>query len=276
MASEACCAAGNPFPRVYEGQGTVTTVDGLRCYITGPKTSRKALIFAADIFGFGEPPKNGGVRRSADLLAAAGFLVILPDFFRGNDFDQSVPLSSQEGKEQLGKWWVQEAGFDRVLDDCRNRIMPHIKAHFPTVAVIGAIGTCWGGLMTISLAQHAGAGLMIDGIVSVHGARLSPDHAAAATVPLCLLPAGDDPSVAPLQAVIEDQHASTFAGLCVYHQYASMHHGFFAARGDWSVTDQFDCANDVVAKVSSFFERIAEVKEIKTRTAAGKDASMPL
>ncbi len=62
-----------------EGTGAIVNLhDDMRCYIVG--SGARALIVIYDIFGFA--PAN--TRHNCDLLADAGFLVVMPDLFRGS------------------------------------------------------------------------------------------------------------------------------------------------------------------------------------------------
>merc|ERR1712029_450878 len=78
----ACCpdgAYGNPpFPGYsWNDKGVVDQVGDLKVYRTG--AGNKCIIWCYDIYGF----EGGRTRQLCDQLADCGYLVLLPDFFRG-------------------------------------------------------------------------------------------------------------------------------------------------------------------------------------------------
>ena len=61
----------------YQPKGKVVTVEDLDIYVVG--NGEKCVIWNYDIFGF----NSGRTKELADLLAESGFLVVMPDYFRG-------------------------------------------------------------------------------------------------------------------------------------------------------------------------------------------------
>jgi len=72
----------------YEQQGKVVDLEsGLQVYVVGEPDGRPCVIWNYDIRGF-----NGGrTRERCDELAAQGFMVILPDYFRGDVPEECGP-----------------------------------------------------------------------------------------------------------------------------------------------------------------------------------------
>jgi dienelactone hydrolase len=91
------------------------------------------------------------------------------------------------------------------------------------------IGFCWGGLMATRAAGEAESPFARCG--SVHGARLAAEMAAAARVPLLLVPAANDP---PVDDLVEELRKKPFFEACASHHIQGADHGFMAARGDWN------------------------------------------
>jgi len=69
----------------YVNKGVVEKVEDLDLYVVG--TGNKCIIWNYDIFGF----DSGRTRQTADLFAEAGYLVIIPDFYRGTWKDPTSP-----------------------------------------------------------------------------------------------------------------------------------------------------------------------------------------
>ncbi|XP_077239898.1 endo-1,3;1,4-beta-D-glucanase-like [Tasmannia lanceolata] len=84
MASSQCCE-NPPTLNSSFGQGSVEQIGG---YITGPSDSNKAVLLISDGFGFEAP----NLRKLADKVAAAGYFVVVADFFYG---DVTVPASQR-------------------------------------------------------------------------------------------------------------------------------------------------------------------------------------
>ena len=75
-----CCPTGS-LDRLgeqgYQPKGKVVRVGDLDIYVVG--SGGKCVIWNYDIFGF----NSGRTKELADLLAESGFLVVMPDYFRG-------------------------------------------------------------------------------------------------------------------------------------------------------------------------------------------------
>ena len=214
MASEPCCKAGRPVDAPYEGQGSILTLGDMPIYVAEPEMgSDKAIVLIYDIFGFGEPPTNGNVRRVADQLASeGGFLVVMPDFYRGNPWPmENFPPPN---KEEFGAWWSSTASLDIVRSSLDDLVFPFLEER--GVQSTGVLGFCWGGLMAVSL---AGEGSRFQGVASIHGARLTAELAEQMVIPGIFLPASDDPSIDPVREVLDQKE---FGDQCVYRTF----HGF--------------------------------------------------
>ena len=66
-------------------KGKVEKVQDLELYVVG--AGSKCIIWNYDIFGF----DSGRTRQTADLFAEAGYLVIIPDFYRGTFREPTAP-----------------------------------------------------------------------------------------------------------------------------------------------------------------------------------------
>ena len=70
----------------------------------------KCLIWNYDIFGF----DSGRTRQTADLFAEAGYLVIIPDFYRGTYREPTAPDVVQWLKE-VTNWTKLKQTFEDIV-----------------------------------------------------------------------------------------------------------------------------------------------------------------
>ena len=76
----------------YKEKGKVEKIDDLDIYVVG--NGSKCIIWNYDVFGF-----NGGrTRQMCDFLAESGYLVIMPDYYRGTMCDPSKDGDKLPGK----------------------------------------------------------------------------------------------------------------------------------------------------------------------------------
>lgn len=140
-----CCPSGswgelkNPN---YVAKGQVDEVDGLSLYRVG--NSSKCIIWNYDIFGF----EGGRSRQMADFLADNGYMVIMPDYYRGKMKD---PFASP-GNETV-EFLIQESNWSGQLKgDWENIILPYSLKN--GAKTFGTIGTCWGTYVVVRLASY--------------------------------------------------------------------------------------------------------------------------
>lgn len=100
-----------------------------------------AVLLITDIFGIGR--KNP--RLWCDRLAARGFAVLAPDFFRGGAFPADTPLTPAAFMPWLARFPREGVMADAVA------ATEHAKQAWPGVPV-SAVGFCWGGLYAALLA----------------------------------------------------------------------------------------------------------------------------
>jgi dienelactone hydrolase len=76
------CHTVPPVKSNYVPLGTIEKLKDLNVYVSKPtngsKPFKKAVIVGHDIFGF-----HPNVKQFCDLLSKAGYLVVIPDYFRG-------------------------------------------------------------------------------------------------------------------------------------------------------------------------------------------------
>ncbi|XP_059650138.1 endo-1,3;1,4-beta-D-glucanase-like [Cornus florida] len=156
------------------GEGQVEEIGGLKSYVSGPSDSKLAVVLISDVFGF-EAPK---LRKLADKVAAAGFYVVVPDFFYGDPY---VP----ENAEKPISVWLKEHGTDKAFEDAK----PVIEAlKSKGVSSIGAAGFCMGAKVVVELAKHA----YIQAAVMLHPSFVTLDDIQGVKVPISVLGAEID------------------------------------------------------------------------------------
>jgi dienelactone hydrolase len=137
--SKACCERPAAISEGYNPKGAYHTIANTKCYITGPKVSRKAIYVIYDVFGYTSPTLQG-----ADILAAKGkepYLVIVPDVFDGNPVqlewfaDRDKPEHQQKIGEYMSRLQDPKPHVQRVLE-----ILEAAKGEFTSVERWGTIG----------------------------------------------------------------------------------------------------------------------------------------
>ncbi|CAM9923727.1 unnamed protein product, partial [Phaeothamnion confervicola] len=191
------------------------------------------------------------VKQVADRLAAAGFYVAMPDFFDGHPWDMNKALPHPEFMD-----------FIKTSGDWETKIKPLMEATEKHMADAGAkkfgtIGFCWGCSMALRACNAAlwpippTAGLSI-AAGGAHPAFLTDELAAQVEGPVVLLPSGEDGPLDSFKAVMDKK---PFGARCVYKVFPDMHHGFCAARGDWSNPQQAAAAAEAVQMFADFFTK---------------------
>jgi len=136
MVGSQCCE--NP-PELSGGGGgsVVESFGGLKAYIAGSPDSKLAVLLISDVFGFEAP----NLRKLADKVGAAGFFVVVPDFFFGDPYDPAkLPIQT----------WLQSNGTAKGFEDAKP-VVASLKEK--GVTAIGAVGFCWGGKVVAELAK---------------------------------------------------------------------------------------------------------------------------
>ncbi|XP_030519590.2 endo-1,3;1,4-beta-D-glucanase-like [Rhodamnia argentea] len=163
------------------GAGRVEELAGLKTYVTGPSDSKRAVLLIADVFGY-EAPK---LRKLADKVASAGFLVVVPDFLYGDPFpmDYTNPNFDREA-------WKKIHSTDKMCEDAKP-VISALKSK--GVSAIGAAGFCWGGKVLVKLAGTED----IQAAVILHPGPMTEDEIEAIKIPTAILGAEIDHASPP-------------------------------------------------------------------------------
>ncbi|KAI8561433.1 hypothetical protein RHMOL_Rhmol04G0339200 [Rhododendron molle] len=173
MANEQCCANAPTLSSTC-GAGHVEEFGGLKTYISGPSDSKLAILLVSDVFGYEAP----NLRKLADKCAAAGYLVVVPDFLHGDPFDKSNPNRTFQA-------WSDAHPIDKATETAIS-VVEALKAK--GVSKIGCAGFCWGAKVVVKLGQHP----YINAAVVLHPSFVTLDEILAVKVPISILGAEND------------------------------------------------------------------------------------
>ena len=238
-----------PVEASYTPQGqTITTADGLEIYVASPPptttssatTTSAGIIYVPDIFG-----KTSQAFQVCDKLAAAGFWVAFPDVFRGEPWPmEKFPPPDRE--ELMG--WIGGYSFEgKVKPDVAEavKVLREKAGGGEEGMKMGIVGFCWGGkISTLSSEEGFGAS------AAAHPSFLKEEDAKVVNCPILLLPSKDE---ADLSGFIEGVVGRGVEARQV--KFEDMHHGWVAARGDWSDEKQKARATEAIQLFVEFFTK---------------------
>ena len=276
----ACCPPGSHgylSPAAdYVERGTVETLGDLEVYVVAPPPPasdddeapppplpQRLLIVGYDIFGF----NSGRTRQICDELASRGYLVMLPDFFRGGGANGDVwmpfAIPSMISTIKSTAWSRVCADISTALT--RAAAMTSTSAAAPLD--VGFLGFCWGGWAAARATgapeflheNHPDINIVAAALVhpSLRAERMcgtgltESEIVNAVSCPTLLLASSNEP------ASVKEDGTSTLAIKANYpatkaKTYPAMSHGW-VPRGDLSnVAVQRD-ANDAMAEIVAFF-----------------------
>ncbi|GMI64270.1 hypothetical protein like AT3G23600 [Hibiscus trionum] len=173
MSGPQCCS-NPPALDPASGAGHVENLAGFSTYVSGSLHSKLAILLASDIYGYEAP----NLRKLADKVAAAGFYVVVPDFFYGEPYvsdkpDRPLPV------------WLKDHGPAKGFEDAK-LIIDALKSK--GVSSIGAAGFCWGAKVVVELSKVA----LIQAAVMLHPSFVTVDDIKDAKVPIAILGAEVD------------------------------------------------------------------------------------
>ncbi|WVZ12083.1 hypothetical protein V8G54_016613 [Vigna mungo] len=132
MSGPQCCS-NPPLLNPNAGAGHLEKLAGLHSYVAGSSNSNLTVILISDVFGYEAP----NLRKIADKVAAAGYYVVVPDFFFGD------PYNPENAADRPLPVWLKDHGSDKGFEAAKS-IVEALKSK--GVSAIGAAGFCWGGL----------------------------------------------------------------------------------------------------------------------------------
>merc|ERR1712200_261596 len=106
--------------------------------------SSKCIIWCYDVFGF----KGGRTRQMCDFLAENGYLVIMPDFYRGDMCDPAAE------PDRIGGYIKDVTKWPSLKLDWEKKVKPYAEKN--GAKTYGSVGTCWGSYVVLRLAEDVG------------------------------------------------------------------------------------------------------------------------
>ncbi|KAI5415936.1 hypothetical protein KIW84_041102, partial [Lathyrus oleraceus] len=173
MSGQECCS-NPPTLNQSAGAGHVDKIGALHAYVAGDRNSNSAVFLVSDIFGYEAP----NFRKLADKVAAAGYYVVVPDFFNGEPYNPENPNKPLP-------IWIKDHGTDKGFEDAK-LIIKAIKSK--GVASVGAAGFCWGGKVVTELAKFK----LIPAVVLLHPSFVSVEDIKGVDIPISILGAEID------------------------------------------------------------------------------------
>ncbi|XP_047260083.1 endo-1,3;1,4-beta-D-glucanase [Capsicum annuum] len=170
MSGPECCE-NPPALSSWSGHGSVLELGGFNTYVSGPPTSKRAILFVSDVYGYEAP----NLRKLADKVAAAGYYVVVPDFLCGDPYTTDKPLSI----------WIQSHGTEKGFEDAK-QVVAALKDR--GISAIGAAGFCWGAKVVTELAKSDN----IQAAVLLHPSFVKVDDMKEVKAPIAILAAEID------------------------------------------------------------------------------------
>ncbi|KAL6297302.1 hypothetical protein ACE6H2_005444 [Prunus campanulata] len=172
MAGPQCCS-NPPILNPSYGVDSAEKLGGLNVYAAGSPNSKLAIVLVSDVFGYRAP----NLRKLAEKVAAAGFFVVVPNFFYDDPFvyDNNRPLAV----------WLEDHGTDKGFEDAKSIINALKEKGY---SAIGAAGFCWGGKVVTELAKSD----FIQAAVLLHPSFVALDDIEGVKVPMAVLGAEID------------------------------------------------------------------------------------
>lgn len=192
-----CCPPGAlPFmPEDVSGErvGSMTQLpSGLNAYVAGEGS--RAVVVVSDIFGI----HTGRHKQICDELSAAGYLVVMPDFFRGAYADEGPNPPWWKGVLGLPKLvGIFNIPWAQVEQDILESVMPYLKKR--GVEQTAALGFCWGAWVVMHASTLPGVltcGLSVHPSVAAMATRFGesePDLLGQVRCPQLVLASADEP-----------------------------------------------------------------------------------
>ncbi|KAL6293322.1 hypothetical protein ACE6H2_001464 [Prunus campanulata] len=191
MSGPQCCS-NPPTLNPSSGSGHVEKFGGLDTYVTGSPDSKLAILLVSDIYGYDAP----NLRKLADKVAAAGFFVVVPDFFYGDPF---VP--GGDGSYATLPAWLKDHGPDKAFEESKP-VLEALKSK--GVSAVGAAGFCYGAKVVVELSKHD----FIQAAVLCHPSFVTLDDIKAVKIPISILGAEID-QMSPPEVVKQFEEALT-------------------------------------------------------------------
>ncbi|KAL7270949.1 hypothetical protein RUND412_006326 [Rhizina undulata] len=229
--NKACCTIPAVVSTNYVPKGTYEELNGMKTYVTGPRDAKTGILVIYDAFGFFPQTIQG-----ADIIASAGHLTIMPDFFLGGALHPSdLPIDTPEKQAKLEKFRTGPAAQPTNVLAVHN-LYPTLQSQFPETKRWAVIGYCWGGKIT---ALVSGKDTKFVASAQIHPGGLDPEEAKLISIPHLLLASKDElaEAVAEVKRIFESSENGEVREKSFVKTYDTFH-GWMAARCDLEIEGQ--------------------------------------
>lgn len=203
---------------VREWRTVDTPFGNIGVYVVAPKSDlpRPTIIMLQEIFGV-----NAGMRATAELYAALGFSVVLPDLFWRQE--PRLDLGYSPAERQRGFGLMQAYDLSLGVEEVA-AVAARVADFEECSKQLAVIGFCLGG----KLAVLAGERIHAAAIVSFYGVRLDQDLEVISRIknPLQIHVGDADEHVPASTVALLKDHVHAQSNVQVY-TYPNAAHGFF-------------------------------------------------
>jgi len=214
-----------------------------KVYKTG--SGEKCVVWNYDIFGF----DGGRTRQMADYVASQGYMVLIPDYYRGGMCDVT-----KDPGDKVVAFLKANTDLEKLKTDFESFVLPYAKKS--GASSIGTFGFCWGSVPVI----HFSSFNEIKCGVSFHPSHPpifgmieanEEERLKAVKCPQLLMPAGNDADTVKTGGLAQKVLCEE---KCEVLEFPDMTHGW-SVRGDCSkpeverdVKKAFTAAVEFIAK----------------------------
>ncbi|OLY84546.1 putative AIM2 family protein [Smittium mucronatum] len=238
----ACCTRP-PIKMEYTPKGeTITLENGLKCYVTGKKGSKAAVIHLYDIFAL-----RPNSYHAADIFADAGFRVIMPDLLR----DHPIKVEMLGDRQKIIKRLSTVGTYPYLRSDL---ILVKEYLNGEGFNKIFLSGYCWGAKLAMALSAEDSSYL---GGALFHPSLLEEDDFKNSQAPMIIQPSMEDPDFTEWY---KELLAKPFGPYCYLQVYDDMLHGYAAGRGEWYIPHIKERADEAFNNAIRGFNRILAIK----------------
>ncbi|KAK8682301.1 hypothetical protein V6N13_054693 [Hibiscus sabdariffa] len=204
MSGPQCCS-NPPTLDPASGAGHVDNLAGFNTYVSGSLQSKLVLLLVSDMFGnklftflffiflqhwdfelIMDVFEHSISGKLADKVAAAGFYVVVPDFFFGDPYVSDKP-------DRPMSVWIKDHAPAKSFQDAK-LIIDALKSK--GASSIGAAGFCWGAKVVVELSKVA----LIQAAVMLHPSFVTVDDIKGVKVPIAIL-GGEFDNVSPPELI---------------------------------------------------------------------------
>ncbi|KAL7268355.1 hypothetical protein RUND412_009024 [Rhizina undulata] len=141
----------------------------MKTYLAGPRDTKTGILVIYDAFRFF--PRT---IQDPHIIASAGHLTIMPDFFCGDAMNPiDLPIDTPEKQAKLQKFMSGPAAFPINVIAVQN-LYPTLQSQFPETKRWAVIGYCWRDKIT---ALVSGKDTQFVASAQIHAGRLDPEEA---------------------------------------------------------------------------------------------------